>query len=285
MEALLNPTRQLKKTTRVLKNRVFVKGETCSRLFLILAMKRSGHHAFLNWLASGLGSAKHINNAVDGREERKWLCPRHSGGEVNYFGDFDEDHYDLIVSLEDFDIDDWSRFRFEKFSTYRGAKSITVIVLVRDFRNWLASCLQRRESPDGRDVYDGLTSPYLNDRKVWKPPRIDLWLKQARELTEEKMIPSSKVVSFDRWFQPEDYRETLCRELNVFPVDSSRHSVSHFGGGSSFDKKNMDGFATQMAVLSRYKDFQDDAEYREIINHCPDQMRLSERFLRASLFE
>ena len=283
MEDLLTSVRKLKRKTRVLRRRMFIKGETCSRLFLVLAMKRSGHHAFLNWLASGLDSAKHINNAVDGWEEWKWLCPKHSGGETSYFGDFDKAHYDLIVSLEDFDIDDWNRFEFERFSTYQSAQSVTVIVFVRDFRNWVASCLQRRESPDGRDVYDGLTSPYINDRKEQKPSRVDLWMRQMGEFTDQRVIPNAMAISFDRWFQSDVYRGAVSRGLNVFPTDSSRESVAHFGGGSSFDKKNLDGAATQMAVLSRYKKFDGDKEYQELISKYPDHVSLSNMYLRSSL--
>ena len=84
-------------------------------LFLVLAMKRSGHHAFIQWLASGLDSAKHINNAADGWEERKWKCPRDSGGEISYFGEKQEETKNLIISIEDFDIDDWWGFGFERF--------------------------------------------------------------------------------------------------------------------------------------------------------------------------
>lgn len=276
---MLGIIRTTRKQVRALCRRHLVPGEKCTHLFLVLAMKRSGHHAFIQWLASGLDSAKHINNAVDGWEERKWQCPRHSGGEISYFGGAQKKTKNLIISIEDFDIEDWGRFGFERFDTYRNAKSVTSIVFVRDFLNWTASCMKRRESQEGRDVYEALSSPYINDRKEQKSSRIELWARQVQEFNSQKRIPNSVAVSYARWLRSKEYRGTLGIRLGIQPSESSLSEVARFGGGSSFDGVSHDGSAGSMDVLNRYQRFLEDAEFQELLKKNSGNIELSKRYL------
>jgi hypothetical protein len=276
---VLSVIRTTKQQVRALFRRHLVSGEKCAHLFLVLAMKRSGHHAFIQWLASGLDSAKHINNAVDGWEERKWKCPRHSGGEISYFGAKQEETKNLIVSIEDFDIDDWWGFGFENFDTYRKAKHVTSVVFVRDFLNWTASCMKTRESHEGRDVYEALSSTYINDRREQKRSRIELWETQLQEFSSQSRIPNSIPVSYARWLQSKEYRAALGIKLGIQPSETSLSEVARFGGGSSFDGVSHDGSAENMDALNRYHNFLEDAEFQELLKGNSDNIELSKQYL------
>ncbi|MFC1884490.1 hypothetical protein ACFL2O_06955 [Thermodesulfobacteriota bacterium] len=121
------------------------------------------------------------------------------------------------------------------------------VLVIREARNWIASCLKRRE-----------TARHEYEKDVFRklPERVALW-KQHAEIALQ--TPSwMTVVLFDRWFSDAEYRRSICEKLGIPFTDAGLNEVARFGNGSSFDARKYDGRAQEMDVLNRWKEFDDD---------------------------
>lgn len=216
-------------------------------------MKRSGHHAIMNWLAAHTGQ-QIFNNVCFGWEDKKLLTM--VGKKEAVSG---------IANIEDFNPEDWEKYDFDTFPFVENCR---VVLVIRSANNWLASCYARKYSnrEDHKDVYKFLAKKYTNDRKDRAPSRIDLYCKQL-EFTQ---YPKIVGVTFDDWFKSELYRKWLAEQLNIEwskEADETRKSVSVHGKGSSFDGTNFKSNANQMDVLNRDNDFVDDYEYKMLSSY------------------
>lgn len=215
--------------------------------YLVLAMKRSGAHAIVNWVQAHTQQKKY-NNACFGWEDRKLLTMVGK-----------KEATEGIANIEDFNMDDFEKFDFPLFPFLNEA---IVLLVVRSANNWLASCYRRKLQTriDHMDVYKFLDTTYTNDRKDESPSRMDLYAKQLEYLKDRQFV----VVEFDKWFQSKDYRKFLADKLHFEfkgAADFSRKYVSVNGNGSSFDGRTFDLKANEMKVLERDKEFLDDKEY------------------------
>jgi hypothetical protein len=232
-----------------------------NKIYLVLAPKRSGHHALVGWVKKQFeidcGPIQHINNAYLGWEQKKIGNKKQTAelGGGNY-----------ILSIEDFDIADWTIFEFNTFPILK-QNDVKVILVTRSFENWLTSCLKRQEKlGDSRDVYESLDKEYLNDRKEKKPSRIILYdryfiyYQNIYNKIEQIKYPNFFVV-FDQWFSSIKVRKRLAKSLNLNFTDAGLNEVRKFGGGSSFDSDSFNGKAQEMKVLERFKICEKDPEY------------------------
>jgi hypothetical protein len=132
--------------------------------------------------------------------------------------------------------------------------SARIILVVREARNWIASCLKRRETAR----YE-----YEKDVFIKLPERLELWKRHA-EIARQP--PSwMTVVLFDRWFKDPEYRRSICAKLNIPFTDAGLNEVARFGNGSSFDARGYDGKAQEMDVLNRWKEFVDDPFMKRMV--------------------
>jgi len=225
-------------------------------VYLTLAMKRSGHHAFINWVCQQNGNITHYNNVVGGWENNNLSI--HSFPKKTYGGG-----EDICVNIEDFDVDDFDKFNFSNFNLIKNSKNFYKIVFVRDFKNWLSSCLKRREfSGVYRDVYEGLNKDYINDRKDNKISRIKLWEKHINLFTHN---PHDFIlVSFPKWVKDKEYRKEIASRLNLKFTDKGFEEISSFGKGSSFDGTSISDI-TKLDVLGRYKLYEKDEEFINLL--------------------
>jgi len=128
-----------------------------------------------------------------------------------------------------------------------------VILVMRDFRNWAASCLKRRDTARGKNELDVV-------QKL--PQRAKLWMKHARLAIRN---PSwLTVISFNQWFQDEEYRKRICAELCIPFTDEGLNEVMAYGNGSSFDARRYNGKAQDMGVLERWHDFEFDPMMKQL---------------------
>ncbi len=224
-------------------------------LFIVMTMKRSGHHAFIDWMCSNMDGGTHYNNAVDGWDEKQWGAGGLTGNKKRYITEFGRPRFydhNIIISIEDFDMDDWTIAKFEEFKQYKEATKVYPILFMRSFKNWLASCIQRKYTDQGKDVCDYLDIRYINDRKMNSISRIHLYSRQLLEFIAP-MIPNLTAVSYDKWVSQPQYRKDIARKLLIADSSKSLKDMSPFGGGSSFDGMKYDGTAYDMPVLERYK--------------------------------
>lgn len=243
-------------------------------VYIVLAMKRSGHHALINWIIKQHGNIKQINNAALGWEHRQFIGPERDHG---------RNPTDVIINIEDFDIGDWSAYDFPSFPIIRKARKLYPIIFIRDFRNWLASCLKRLDSDifEHTDVARFLDESYYNDRKDWKPGRITLWNRQLTTAIRSgfPVEPLDPIpVSYNQWFMHPEYRKSLANMLDIPFSDAGIHDVPAYGHGSSFEGVEKDGKADEMDVLSRWKLMEEDEGFKILIEKYKELTDLSDKF-------
>lgn len=123
------------------------------------------------------------------------------------------------------------------------------VVVIRDPYNWLASRLKG---------FGGIFP-----QRAWhtEPNPIGMWKKHARIAIDkpEGYLP----VLYNQWFSSKEYRISLSEKLGLEHTDKGLEQISGHGGGSSFDGMTFDSQAQQMDVLSRWKEYADNTEYRQ----------------------
>lgn len=83
---------------------------------------------------------------------------------------------------------------------------------------------------------------------------INKWLEIAKEYKGvTNHVPGFVKVYYDQFFVDEEYRRTICTQINGTYNENEINVVARAGGGSSFDRVNYDGNASDMRVLERYK--------------------------------
>lgn len=213
--------------------------ETIRRLYLLHGMKRSGNHAFVNWLLPQL-RASFFNNLVpvgpilrgQSFPSRKpfaaWRAQQDQliGGSLSH----------LLVSLEDHDL--------------RMAPFLDVdipecrLLLLRSPDQLFASRL--------RKAFRTSMPAYPRDNGVVMQRAIGLWKQHARAyLGQGRDYPGRVAVLFDQWFDDAGYRKAISEALAVEFDDSGFGMVSADGGGSSFDGTRFDGRGHLMEVNDR----------------------------------
>ena len=199
--------------------------------FVVLALRRSGHHGVINWICR-----QHHHRIVFHN-----LCRigYKQGNEIQVYGNGNT-QVRHIHNFENFDFDKIIQLRLTM-------PSAGIILVVREARNWIASCLKRR---------DTARYEYEKDVFINLPERVALWKQHAGiALLAPAWIT---VVLFDKWFSDAEYRRSICNNLEIPFTDTGLNEVGHFGNGSSFDGRKFDGRAQKMDVLNRWKEFEGD---------------------------
>lgn len=206
--------------------------------FTVLALRRSGHHAVINWICRQHDHRVVFHNLC-GIKNKK-------GSEIKIYGD---------GSLPVRHIHNFENFDFNKIIQLCMIMPFAhLILVVREARNWIASCLKRRE-----------TARYEYEKDVFKelPQRVELWKQHAKIAIDKSTWLT--VILFDRWFSDAEYRRSICKRLDIPFTDAGLNEVVRFGSGSSFDARRYDGRAQEMDVLNRWKEFEDDPLMKRIM--------------------
>lgn len=234
----------------------------------VFALRRSGHHAVLNWVRYHLrGRYCFLNDCKVGENpflscSRDKSIVRHLLGEHAYINWKREErgHHakkgTIIHNYEDSDFRAYAAtVTPEDEVAWLGPSERSVSVLIlRDPFNLFSSKL--------RWAYGGTLAPSLEDFG----PLVELWKVYAREFLRITDILSDKVcISYNGWFGDRSYRNAIARNLLFRNRDRGMDEVAKWGPttwGDSFDGLRYDGRARQMKVLSRWKKYQDDPFYR-----------------------
>ena len=218
-------------------------------------MKRSGNHPILDWIISQTdGEICFLNNVSPGRNEippdaQTWPLPslrrtrpvRALQGRLLGL---------VICSYED--------VRPEEAAWMQGVESeqrLRVLVL-RDPYNLLASTVGMA----GRAGHWAMThrpgetgAPRPEALRAWA----GRWKEHAREYLRIAEAGNGEVaISYNRWLGDSAYRDELAGRLGLANrSDESMRSVPGHGGGSSFDRRRLDGRAGEGNYLARWKRF------------------------------
>ena len=243
---------------------------------LIVSMHRTGHHAVAVWL---LHQRKDITDFSITTMAR-WLFAVGENNDLylmanNPLKTGSKEHADkeklpfivadvkpdgLIITHEQESLND---------TIYKATKSPfsfnEPIVVIRDFRNWVASCIQMAL----RDNI--IIEEIINNEKIA--------IYKDHLLNYEK--PDCYFIKFNEWATNKDYRETICKDLGYTFTDAAKDQLSIFGGGSSFDDMKYLKNASQMDVNNRYKELETHPYYEMILSKYEEVLKISDAIFKC----
>ncbi len=249
------------------------------RVYIVLAMQRSGHHLIVNQLCHQIGRVLHLNNCVltqgNGIRPLAGRYRTYDSAETFDSGLLDRAEYraqikrvrprydQLVCSFENAKLDR----DYVRHAPAHG-QAVTICV-VRDPFNWVASTLKH-----GKEMAGQL------------PERISLWKAHVAQCLHPETYADSAFIgiNYDRWVTDETYPRSVCHQLGLPYDDTGRDDVIDFGTGSSFDGTRLDGAAAGMMVMERWRAYQEDTDYRSIFDNNPDLARLSEQYFEFNPF-
>ena len=236
----------------------------------VLAMRRSGHHAVVNWMienASGWScflNDPHLQGSpyLTCRQSASVL-PVSSSPAKRLLWRAERKGYRvkkdiLLHNYEDVGVSAFAASDIVERSEElvgRSGKTINAI-LVRDPFNLFASRMKWFQGQQKTGL--------VGDPKEWGT----LWKDHAKEAVgETEHLQNKLFISYNDWFISGRYREALCERIGLPFTDAGRDTVARHGPtlwGDSFDGLKYDGRATEMNVLERWKRFEHDAAYRSL---------------------
>jgi hypothetical protein len=220
--------------------------------YFTLSMKRSGHHAVMNWIMSNMeenfifyNSCFIENGEVVPMGRNNVTVYDKKNQQTNYrkkgtdFKIIEENNPHITAKMYNFE---------DYYTTILDDKLIdgTKIVVMRDIYNMIASSIKQNEKKYGD--------------KVKLKDRIDRWLSHTQIVEDEGII----FINYNKWFSDNNYRNEISVLLNFTNKDVGMNYIPHFGKGSSFDLQNKKG--KDMLVLERYKSLSE-VYIKEIKNH------------------
>ena len=243
---------------------------------VIIGMHRTGHHAIAVWLLhQRRGISDFAINTIT-----PWLFKVENDDGVallanNPLKRTSEEHSDkarfddLVTEIDPCDI--FLTHEQEKLSQVACAcgnspsiwnKKVQpkAIIVLRDFKNWLASCIKMAER-DNKPL-----ATIINEDKV------EIYHNHCQLFDN----PDSMYILYNRWVEEEDYRKDICDQLGLHFTDSARNQLSIFADGSSFDGMKYIKTASLMKVNQRYKKMEDHPTYKQIINDNPNTLSVSD---------
>lgn len=232
------------------------------KVFLVYAMKRSGHHHVIDQMCQMLAPVVHFNNCrvrhdrIDVPHHRfrayhgRWVFDNERRSRTSFRLHrwlLDWHTKTAVYSFEDADLERPSP------APLVSAEDIVEVLIVRDPYNWLASSLEA----GGNKTSD------LPRRIALQKQHLRYALGRAGTEAGRAIIP----LGFNAWLTDRSYRVRKCGELGIpYRDDTDRGVVPSMGGGSSFDGTRRDGRGQTMKVLQRYEAFVDDPVYDELID-------------------
>jgi len=200
------------------------------KIFMFCALKRSGHHAIINWMCKNVKNVYFLNN-INGLKTK---LPS-------------KEELDLIVTNKDwffFNVEDWDIGTCDlKLVENLNAEKIYVF---RNPFNLMASRINN-------SLISG-SLEHLSDCVGI----LELWKKYAKLYVSKKY---TKIIFYDLWFSSEEYRKFIAEYMGFKYSELGLFDVPHYGGGSSFNSTNFDGIANKMQVLKRYHYFENNLDY------------------------
>ena len=243
----------------------------------LYAIRRSGHHAIINWLFEQLSGSVVVANNISftGHNstksyikcieefKNKTLKPNGNSNLIakNFSGDIDF----LISNIEDEKLE----FSFKKNDFHKqigiGTGLIKNIIVLRDAYNCIASRIRK-------------------DFKInYNTSHSDKWVSYAKEFVREtNNLPNAIRINYNKWYTSQEYRRRLSGILEIPFSDSGLQKVPSYGGGSSFDGVHFNNQSQNMKVLQRYKFMIGNSEFASQIQNS-DLHRLNETIFKTKL--
>lgn len=143
-------------------------------------------------------------------------------------------------------------------------KQFRKVLILRDFRNWMASLLIMNK-----------------DQKYCKVSYGNITLYE-HHLKSTLHHPDWYVIKYHEWFLSRPKRQQICNDLELKFTDKNINRVSIHGNGSSFDGMRLDKKAQKMQTCTRYEQIQLTKygnEYRDLLRKYSHIAQLSDQLV------
>jgi len=260
----------------------------------VWAIRRSGHHAIINWIASMFKEPVwHFNapkchaNPYRKRKKYQGQMIQRIPEIMQHFSQTQwEIHWSkrpemcpniqkpcLIYNHEDYKLNEHP----EPIPNLGKSDKQFSVLIMRSFKNMLASRLYEQPQWNLRKVQ-------ANTKDV--PRFYEMYAKEFLDITHWLTFTPVKIW-FDLWFSSRKYREMKAIEMDLVNSDDTiQHMAAHRKKGSTFDTfakfKNQ---AKNMDVLNRYKKMENNKVYQKIIQKNPELLKLSDKIHKQELNE
>ena len=239
--------------------------------FFVFGMKRSGHHAVINWMCEQGKPSFHVNNiGFDFDYLHDPVTRKHSDiKSILYAKRYTADSDDpekvtyrralrmgcnlAVYSAEDKWFGLCSAIMREKID----CSNLTYVIVVRDPYNFIASRLKNKR----RTI-----------RRRW-PAQMEIWKEHVRACLN-KDDKDFVDINFNKWFVDKSYRKRIAGILNIPFTDKGLNDVRI--GASSFDGSRFEGNAQKMGVLKRWRRYKNRRSYWDLIDD--ETVELSEQY-------
>jgi hypothetical protein len=247
---------------------------------MVAAMHRTGHHAVAIWLLHQLPgisefSIKTITQwffYIQNHNGASYLAnnPLKTGKDEHpdkvEFSNFLKSYHQTNSSLTNLVIGTHEQASIRDTVWACGTSDIfavnnNIVVILRDFKNWVASCVRMAH----RD------SQVLKE-EILSDETIKLYMDHCRYYHE---LNGDHYILFNKWVGDKEYRREVAENLGLEFTDAALSQLSPFGGGSSFSGMTYLKSANSMRVNDRYRRMAGDADYERIIKENKRALEMS----------
>jgi len=227
--------------------------------YVVFACKRSGHPGVLNWFCEQHGNILHLNNVKPDHTAKQFTTAEGGlkGNLLNY-----GNATSLITNFEEFSMYDYVKHDCDSYAPVGHAEQIQHMVILRSFKNMVASTVARWE---------------MNFRFNWDD-KVDSYQEQLKA-AQGKGHPfrNMYVILYDLWFEFPAYRKAICQSWNMPFTDEGIDAIPSIFG-SSFDFLRFQGRAHEVNTLHRYEQCADNAAYHYYMQKYADVAQASDVF-------
>ena len=247
---------------------------------MISAMHRTGHHAIAVWLLHQMPGVSDF--AI--KTVTQWFFYIQNSHGINYlannplktgdkehpdkadFSGFLKSYHQANSSLTNMVIGTHEQAGIKDTVWACGTSDIfaincDLVVILRDFKNWVASCVKMAQ----RDS-QVLKEEILSDKTI------KLYMDHCKHY---HVLDGENYILFNRWVRDKGYRREIAEKLGLEFTDSALNQLSPFGGGSSFSNMTYLKTANTMKVNDRYRDMAGSADYEDIIKENREALEMS----------
>lgn len=248
----------------------------------IVALRRSGHHAVINWVLHQInGRYAFLNDCRAGtnpfvscrRSSSRYRAPLSQHNHMWWWQEAAGRH-----SKRDFLL-----YNYED----QTPEEVGTVEAEANRERWVGRSLRRFDMLIMRDPYNLLASKLRWAYGERYQPSLDslfatreAWKAHCREyLGETAFLPDRLNVSYNAWFTDRGYRKALADTLGVRWTDRGMQEVARWGPtvwGDSFDGLKYDGRAAEMKVLDRWRAYAEDPTFLRLVDD-EELVTLSER--------
>ena len=252
---------------------------------MVSAMHRTGHHAIAVWLLHQLPgisdfSIKTVtqwffyiqnNNGVSYLANNPLKTGKDEHPDKADFTNFIKAYHQTNSSLTNMVVGTHEQVGIKDTVWACGTSDIfavncDLVVVLRDFKNWVASCVRMAHRDTNPNFWQREIGEVLSEEKI------GLYKDHCKHY---HILDGKNYVLFNKWASDKEYRREIAEGLGVEFTDAALNQLSPFGGGSSFSSMTHLKTASAMRVNDRHREMAGISDYEKVIKENKEALEMS----------